>query len=339
MKLTYFLPLIIVLLFYKNIKAQWTNTGGPPSRAIQCFSVNDSMIIAGTDGGLVRSTNNGANWANIGSGISYSNIRSLLSIKSYPFNLLAGTNNGATFKSSNLGDNFTGFPIDSVQIGGIANVNSILHNDPRFWAATDKGIYLLTEYYPLQNWIPYNDGLPSAEIKVRVVMEKDGGIFIGTESGVYKLNGSTWIPKNTGLLNTNVEALVSSGGYLFAGTSQGSVGGVYISSDNGGNWSLSKSDSWVTSIVAIGSNIFVGSFGDGVWLSKNYGTTWNQINDGFGGAAYYVLSLNANDQYIFAGTNNANVWRRPLSQVTGITKDTNLQPEQFSFKSKLPKPI
>src|SRR5450759_185739 len=79
------------------LHAQWTNTGGPPSRLIQCFSVMDSTILGGTDGGLVRSTNNGTSWVNVGSGMSYSNVRALLSVAAYPFNLLAGTINGGTF--------------------------------------------------------------------------------------------------------------------------------------------------------------------------------------------------------------------------------------------------
>ena len=135
------------------------------------------------------------------------------------------------------------------------------------------------------------------------------------------------------MTNTNVTTLTSAGGLLVAGTSQGSTGGVYLSSDNGETWTLSKSDPWVTSILIVGSTIFVGSFGDGVWRSTNNGTTWGQINDGFAGAAYYVLSLAANGQFIFAGTNNANVWRRPLSQVTGAKSETYVRPEETRTKA------
>jgi hypothetical protein len=174
---------------------------------------------------------------------------------------------------------------------------------------------------------------------VRAMLERNGDIFAGANSGVYKLNSTTWIPKSTGLTNTNVTALTSVGTYLLAGTSQGSTGGVYISSDNGENWTLSKPDPWVTSILTIGSTIFVGSFGDGVWRSTNYGSTWGQINDGLSSSAYYVMSLGSDGQYIFAGTNNANVWRRPLSQVTGVENEPPIQPEAFSLKQNYPNPF
>ncbi len=295
----------------------------------------DSTILGGTDGGLVRSTNNGTNWANVGGGMSYSNVRALLSIASYPFDLVAGTVSGGTFMSSDTGRTFTGFPDASFQIGGIVtHVNSLLNivGQSEFWAGTEKGVYLLPQYYPFSPWISYSDGLPSVETKVRAVIEKDGQIYAGTDGGVFKLNGSTWVEKNNGLTLTNVTALASMSGYLIAGAANGTGQGIYLSTDNGDTWTFSKSISSITSILAGGPNIFVGSFGDGIWLSKNYGSTWSQVNDGFGGAAYYVLSLGANSQYIYAGTNNANIWRRPLSEV--ITDPLPVELTSFNGAAK-----
>lgn len=339
MKLLNCLFIAAIAMVSQSTQAQWTNTGGPPSRAIQCFTIADSNIIAGTDGGLVRSTSNGLNWGNIGGGMPYPNTRALLSVTSYPFNTLAGTINGRISMSSNYGSTWTGFPVDSVQMPGLAHINSIIKNNSEFWAGTDRGIYLLPQFYPLSTWIPLHAGLVSGEFTVvRAMLERNGDIFAGTNSGVYK-RGLDWVQKNNGLTNTNVTTLTSAGGLLVAGTSQGSTGGVYLSSDNGETWTLSKSDPWVTSILIVGSTIFVGSFGDGVWRSTNNGTTWGQINDGFAGAAYYVLSLAANGQFIFAGTNNANVWRRPLSQVTGAKSETYVRPEEFSLNQNYPNPF
>jgi hypothetical protein len=339
MKIFTYLFACSIILFFSNVNAQWTDTGGPPSRSIQCFAVSDSNIIAGTNGGMVRSTNNGSSWENIGSG---QNTRTVLYISSYPFNVLAGTTYGGTFKSEDYGSNWDGFPVDSVQLPYLAHVNSILErqNSSEFWVGTDRGAFLLPQYYPLSSWISVNSGLPSVETKVRSIIEKDGEIFAGTNGGVFQLNGFSWDEKNSGLTNTNVTALSSTNGYLIAGTSQGSIGGVYISSDNGGNWALVKNDAWVASIITIGSNIFVGSFGDGVWRSTNNGSTWGQINDGFSSGAYYVLSLVANDQYIYAGTNNSNVWRRPLSQiVTDIETENNSYLDNFSLEQNYPNPF
>ena len=343
MKLIKYLPITIVIILSQSISAQWTNpdltlTG----RQILCFANKDLSVLAGTNGGLVLSTNSGSSWTNIGGGLPYSNIRALLNVETSPYNLLAGMVSGRISMSTNYGENFTGFPVDSVQLPFLADINSILkrENSSNYFVGTERGVFLLPQFYPLSTWVPINNGLPSAETKVRVIIEKDGEIFAGTNSGVYHRSGSSWDEKNFGLTNTNVTAITSISGYLFAGTSQGSVGGLYISSDNGVNWTLSQSITWVTSFITIGSNIFAGSYGDGIWRSTNYGNTWSQINDGLGSGAYYVLSLGADNQYIFAGTGASSIWRRPLSQVvTNVNDDQDSQPSKFSLSQNYPNPF
>lgn len=338
-----FILLLVIFILNSQLNAQWTNpdltlTG----RQIQCFVNKDLSVLAGTNGGLVRSTDSGASWASTGGGLPYVNVRALLNVDSYPFDLLAGMVSGRISKSTDFGGNFTGFPVDSVQLPFLADINCVLErsNSSNFFVGTERGVYLLPQYYPLSSWIAINTGLPSSETKVRAIVEKDGEIFAGTNGGVYQLNGYDWVQKNTGLTNTNVTALTSISGDLFAGTSQGSVGGVYISSDNGVNWTLSQSITWVTSLITIGSNIFAGSYGDGVWRSTNLGNSWSQINDGLSSGAYYVLSLGADNQYIFAGTGASSIWRRPLSQVvTDVNKDQDSQPSKFSLGQNYPNPF
>jgi hypothetical protein len=343
MNLLKYLSIAALLIISQSTNAQWENPSlNLTGRAILCFTNSNSDVLSGTDGGLVRSTNNGTSWINIGGGLPYSNVRAMLNVESYPFDLLAGMVSGRISKSADYGDNFTGFPVDSVQLPFLANVNSILErsNSSEFWVGTERGVYLLPQYYPLSSWIAINTGLPSSETKVRSIIEYNGEIFAGTNGGVYQLSGYDWIQRSTGLTNTNVTALASNSTYLIAGTSQGSVGGVYLSSDNGVNWALSLSNPWVTSILTIGSNIFAGTFGDGIWRSTNNGNNWSQINDGLASGAYYVLSLGVNEQYIFAGTNGSNIWRRSLSQVvTGIENEPNVQPTDFSLKQNYPNPF
>jgi hypothetical protein len=323
--------------------AQWSNSDLTlTGRSILCFTKNDSLVLGGTDGGLVRSTDGGVYWSSTGGGLPYSNVRALLSVESYPFDVLAGMVSGRISMSTNFGNNFTGFPTDSVQLPFLASINCILErsNSSNYLVGTERGVYLLPQYYPLSTWIPINAGLPSSETKARSLIEKDGEIFAGTNSGVFQLSGFDWVEKNSGLTNLNVTALISVGGYLFAGTSQGSVGGVYISSDNGGNWTLSKPETWVTSFLVVGSNIFEGSMGNGITRSTNYGISWVPINDGLGSGAYNVMSLGTDDQYLFAGTNGSNIWRRPLSQiVTDVNEEINILPQQFSLEQNYPNPF
>ena len=331
------------IFFSQNLKAQWSNSDFTlTGREILCFAKKGSSMLAGTNGGLVVSTNNGQSWTNTGGGLPYQNVRALLNVESYSFDILAGLVSGRISMSTNYGENWTGFPIDSVQLPFLADINCILEksNSSNFLIGTERGAYLLPQYYPLSSWISINTGLPSGETKVRAIVENNGEVFVGTNSGVFRLNGFSWVEKNSGLTNTNVTTLTSFNGNLFAGTAQGSVGGVYVSTDNGDSWILSLNDGWVTSLFNIGSSIFAGSFGNGVWRSTNNGTSWSQINDGFGGGAYYVMSLGADNQYLFAGTSASSIWRRPLSQVvTDINDEIIAHPSEFLLGQNYPNPF
>jgi hypothetical protein len=349
MKLLTILSMTVIIIFFQPSQAQWTNPDpGHTSRAMQCFAVMDTVILAGTGTGMLRSANNGATWTDFGGIMGGKNIHDLFFLASYPFNVLGGTINygaGGVFQSTNNGENWSGFPTDLTQPPNLAHVNSILkiETSSEFWIGTDLGVYVLPQFYPLGSWVSISTGFASgAYTKVRALLSANGEIFAGTDNGVYIQNGSSWGQMNNGLTNTNITALKSVNGYLIAGTSQGSVGGVYISSDTAKTWILSNSVSWVTSILTVGSNIFVGSYGDGVWLTKNYGTTWSQVNDGLSSSAYYVLSLGANDQYLFDGTSAASIWRRPLSQMITLptaVQESDLQPKTFSLEQNYPNPF
>ncbi|NWG29621.1 MAG: T9SS type A sorting domain-containing protein [Ignavibacteriaceae bacterium] len=202
-------------------------------------------------------------------------------------------------------------------------------------------MYILKGGPPNEYWDRINNGLYSGDFTiVRDVIEFNGDVFIGTNSGVYKRTSSGWIEKNVGLTNTNVTALGGSGSFLFAGTNTSSTEGVFISSDHGESWSFLLTIPWVTSIQAIGPNIFASSYGDGIWLSIDYGSSWTQINDGFSSSAYYVLSTGINDKYIYAGTNASGVWRRELTElITDVNSGNNLTPSEFYLEQNYPNPF
>ncbi|MCX8106095.1 MAG: T9SS type A sorting domain-containing protein [Ignavibacterium album] len=98
----------------------------------------------------------------------------------------------------------------------------------------------------------------------------------------------------------NVRAIISNGTNLFAGTEGG---GVYLSTDNGTNWTTVNSGLTnlnVTSFAVSGNNIFAGTFG-GVFLSTNNGTNWVAVNNGLSNPV--ILSLAISGTNIFAGAN------------------------------------
>jgi hypothetical protein len=71
----------------------------------------------------------------------------------------------------------------------------------------------------------------------------------------------------------------------------------------------------VISLAVSGGTIFAGTYG-GVFLTANNGASWTEVNSGLMNTE--VWSLAVSGENIFAGTYGNGVWRRPLSEMTGI---------------------
>ena len=106
-----------------------------------------------------------------------------------------------------------------------------------------------------------------------------------------------WVQTN-GPSVGRVYALVAYGAKLFAGTDGG---GIFLSPDNGGNWSAANSgvtDLYITALMASDTNLFAGGIGEGVFRSTDSGSTWT----GAGLRGYCaIFAFAVNDTYLFAG--------------------------------------
>lgn len=114
---------------------------------------------------------------------------------------------------------------------------------------------------------------------------------------------SQWVIDTNGIGNKEVESMTANGSYIFAGTLSSIPSGVYMSTNNGTNWSqTSLNNQNIYSLTSNGNYIFAGTafLSNGVYRSTNNGTNWTQtsLNN------QSVFSLASNGINIFAGTNN-----------------------------------
>ncbi|MBK6760512.1 MAG: hypothetical protein IPG73_07375 [Ignavibacteria bacterium] len=100
--------------------AQWVQTNGPHGGDIRCMAVSDTNLFAGTYGsaGVFLSTNNGASWTAVNTGLT-NNI--VLSLAVSGTNLFAGTEGSGVFRSTNNGTSWTAVRIGLPRI----NVRSL----------------------------------------------------------------------------------------------------------------------------------------------------------------------------------------------------------------------
>ena len=71
-------------------------------------------------------------------------------------------------------------------------------------------------------------------------------------------------------------------------------------------------------LYVLGNAIFAGTGSGEIFGSYDYGISWVSISDGLIGAP--VLVLYYSGTYLYAGLNAGGVWKRPLSEITEVTK-------------------
>ncbi|HCY75790.1 MAG TPA: hypothetical protein DHV28_07695 [Ignavibacteriales bacterium] len=205
-------------------------------------------------GGVAHSTNYGANWIALNSGLTNTSVYSVLVKDNIVF---AGTFDSGVFYSTNFGTNWIPSNLNNVSVSvfGTDGIN--------LFAGTGNGVYLSTDNGV--NWEPKNNGLNNNAVQALAVNGSDliagsygGGIFRSTN------NGTSWSPADSGLTNSFIQALLNVGNDLIAGTYGG---GVFHSDDNGISWrtindGLTISD--IYSLTADNNYIYAGT-GNNVW--------------------------------------------------------------------------
>jgi hypothetical protein len=120
---------------------------------------------------------------------------------------------------------------------------------------------------------------------------------------------------------------------------------VYVSTNNGGNWNIIggqftdlysigvNGDNWTVSntgmlfkfvpaLASIGTNIFAGTLGNGIYVSSNNGNNWSPVNNGLPEACY-VLQLLSSGSNVFAGISNSNTYSQTVKLIYLSTNNGN----------------
>ena len=315
------------LLFTHSIKAQWVQTVSF-SGSVQALAVSGTNIFAGIwFPGVYLSTDNGATWTEVNSGLTDTDIFALVVSGT---NLFAGaesgggTEQGGVFLSTNNGTTWT-----SVSTGLTdPDVMSLAVSGANLFAGTwGGGAFLSTNNGG--NWTAINSGLTHPVVYAFGI--NGVNIFAGTGGGGVFLstnNGASWTAVNSGLTNLDVRSFAFIGSNIFAATYGG---GVFLSTNNGTSWTTVNTGltyPGVLSFAVSDANLFAGTACGGVFLSTDNGTSWTDVNEG-DLTSQCVYSLTVKDSNLFAGTYQGYVWRRPLSEMivpvelTNFTAKTN----------------
>ena len=308
--------------------AQWEQTNGPyGGQEVECLAVSGTNIFAGTNGeGIFFSNNNGNTWTAVNNGLTNMYIRSLAVSDT---NVFAGTYDGV-FLSSNNGNSWTnvsnGLPSGTVVMSLVTNGTNVfagLGSDP-----DTGGVYISSNNG--NSWTAVNNGLPydTMEPIYSVLGLGVNGNYIfalpmRADLAVSNNNGASWSTANNGYQNDdNSFHFTTTDSDIFVGNFYG----VFISNNNGGLWTTMNNaltTSGVTALTAFGNNIFAGSSGEGVYLSTNNGGLWTNESDNLIENQTITSFAIVGESIVFAGTGSNGVWKRALSEMTGIEEINN----------------
>jgi photosystem II stability/assembly factor-like uncharacterized protein len=275
-------------------------------------------VYVGGPAGMYRSIDNGAHWQSINSGLADSVAWDI--VVSSMGEIVVSTQSRGVFRSTDHGDSWQPFTmgLSSSYIYAMANDSS-----GGVLAATNSGLIRSTD--DGIDWEPI--GMADTEIS-SVVVSSDGTIFAShsiysptiyhsTDLGVHW--SVTPYSSDTLAFNDIVHVLaVSPHGYLFAGTSRGTL----RTSDKGFTWATLPSTEFITLAVAPNGDVFgtAGPFEGGLYRSTDDGNTWTEL-DTTNPYPYWdinAIAFNANNEMflnsddtseeIFKSTYDGNVW-------------------------------
>ncbi len=215
-----------------------------------------------------------------------------------------------------VGDSVVGFCMTSIG-------NTLISGKKGIAYTTNFGVHWT---FPTQG-LPF----PTNSDFSKALYTKGNEVFLGIDVNgtppgsvsVYKSldSGKTWFPSAGSIVTTPVYCFIEKDDLLFAGT----LDGVYVTSNNGVNWSKPSTfldEKHISCFCVNGSNLFVGILGSsattglGVYRSTNNGLTWTEVNYGFPSQTTIFSMVNYNgyiygtsyDGQIFRTTNNGALW-------------------------------
>ncbi len=192
---------------------QWERLSAMPIGAIyvEHFLVLGRAILAGSYGGVYRSTDSGQSWTESSNGMGSPPlyIRRLIFDGNRVF-ALRDLQAGA-YVSTDSGRTWSPVGLTGVWINDVATI------DTNVFVGTNQGVFL---YRSGTNWIARNNGLPASPY-VWSLRTVDSVLFAGLSSGVYRSTdlGETWSSTDDGgTLNRAVVAIEATDSELIAGT-------------------------------------------------------------------------------------------------------------------------
>ena len=305
------------------------------------YAIDQTLWIGTPYHGIWRSTDGGAHWTDVSTGLTSLDVRALVVSPHYATDqtLFAGTRAGAIFRSTNGGVSWTQVYGDAMDREVVAlAISPDFSNDGHVFAATDGGTGVLASMDGGQTWMARNTGITDLvvhDIKVSPAYAVDRTVFAVSWRTFYKsVNaGANWQVMSHDafagghLLAVSLNYAADQTLFLGMRTCDGSPA-FWKSVDGGTTWNPIGGDTGWCGLQSLalapgpgGAPLFLaGDEWSGIYLSENGGVSWSKVWEGRYTWAVAFSPAYAQDQTAFAGQRAGTV----LKSVDGTDTWTEL---------------
>ncbi|MBL7914736.1 MAG: hypothetical protein JNL49_06785, partial [Bacteroidia bacterium] len=283
--------------------SQWVQTDGPFGKTkIMAIVNSDSLLLTSTSCGYFSKQQLTDSWTlNATSNFScYTKKGDSL--------FIGGMNGGIQL----IDLNYPGDPVVDVYP---MPVKTLANSDSCLYAGAEMQGFLKSDNNG-NTWNAFNSGLPTDTLwnpwvgtyyqtNVTDIEVTSNYIYCGTNKGVYRnsTNLNNWISINSGLPLSLVTVIQDVNDTLYTAISNN----LYRSSDFGNSWVLVfTAPSNVSTLLAHSSGIYIGTLGDGVYLSTDNCQNWASLNTGLIDLGINTLSIY--DTKVLCGTSESGIF-------------------------------
>jgi len=290
-----------------NNGTSWTvvNNGLPTNSQISGLVVGGTSLFGLTaDGRVYLTSNGGTNWVQANTGFDVRKPIAITALLTTGSDLYAGTAYHGVYHTTDNGDSWTAAnaPFDTLSISSLASIGTTIFATT-ISGSNDSGRSPSSRVYRSDNkgmsWVEVYRGFAGQAY----IVTSGTNLFVAIDSNVFRStdNGTNWTLAKKGLPDANFYTIVANGPELFLWMY---FGGIGHSTDNGSNWDITNTGwrswtTWLTCATWIGTTVFAGTPGDGIYYSSNDGASW--LPESAGGPGYVSALLSSGTNLIAGG--------------------------------------
>lgn len=315
---------LIILLSAQNIFAQWVQSGGYNNGGIYSITTFAGEILAGCDGGIVYSDDEGLNfkrYTHKNGATTYFSVKKLEALDTSL--VILNDKVFATIVKNNLEN----VPIQ--HFGSIAYLQDVTYRTNAYSLSPSFGNNYTHSFFRTDSglFIAHSKGIMKKINSITTVLSSicgsnpnhytllDNKLLVSTKFGFveYSFSNKKAIFYNQGLENLHVNKSLIVNNTVFLATHKG----IYSSNDYTKGWTLSGIQNYSVFCLEYIDNKLIAGTDNGIYISSDNGLNWVASSNGLPDNTY-VYCIYQYKNSLLIGTGSKGIWKAEISSLSSL---------------------